>query len=65
MRTGRASASTTPARPLDLDALFARHAPLVLEIGFGNGEQLLHAAIHEPARNFIGIEVHRPASAGS
>ncbi len=45
---------------LDLQALFARPAPVVLEIGFGNGEQLLHAAVNEPARNFIGIEVHRP-----
>src|SRR5690606_40824940 len=45
---------------LDLQALFARPAAVVLEIGFGNGEQLLHAAVNEPARNFIGIEVHRP-----
>ncbi|TAH39838.1 MAG: tRNA (guanosine(46)-N7)-methyltransferase TrmB [Dokdonella sp.] len=45
---------------LELDALFARAAPVVLEIGFGNGAQLLHAASNEPERNFIGIEVHRP-----
>lgn len=44
----------------DLDALFGRRAPRVLEIGFGNGEQLLHSAQAEPARDFIGIEVHRP-----
>jgi tRNA (guanine-N7-)-methyltransferase len=44
----------------DLDAAFGRHAPRILEIGFGNGEQLLHAAVHEPDRDFIGIEVHRP-----
>lgn len=46
--------------PRDLDSLFPRRAPVVMEIGFGNGEQLLHAAVNEPARNFIGIEVHRP-----
>jgi tRNA (guanine-N7-)-methyltransferase len=46
--------------PLDLAGLFPRPAPTVLEIGFGNGEQLLHAAASEAARNFIGIEVHRP-----
>lgn len=46
--------------PRDYPAAFARTAPLVLEIGFGNGAQFLHAAIHEPERNFIGIEVHRP-----
>ena len=44
----------------DLGALFPRRAPIVLEIGFGNGAQLLHAAINEPDRDFIGIEVHRP-----
>ena len=46
--------------PRDLDATFERPAPVVLEIGFGNGAQMLHAAAHEPQRNFIGIEVHRP-----
>jgi tRNA (guanine-N7-)-methyltransferase len=46
--------------PRDFAAAFARDAPLVLEIGFGNGEQLLHAAEVEPERNFVGIEVHRP-----
>ncbi|MGB0133593.1 tRNA (guanosine(46)-N7)-methyltransferase TrmB [Dokdonella sp.] len=45
---------------VDLAALFPKSAPVVLEIGFGNGEQLLHAGIHEPDKNFIGIEVHRP-----
>ncbi|MCK9539798.1 tRNA (guanosine(46)-N7)-methyltransferase TrmB [Dokdonella sp.] len=44
----------------DLDRTFGRRAPRVLEIGFGNGEQLLHAAQAEPDRDFIGIEVHRP-----
>ncbi len=47
-------------RTRDLDALFGRRAPRVLEIGFGNGEQLLYSAQAEPARDFIGIEVHRP-----
>jgi tRNA (guanine-N7-)-methyltransferase len=44
----------------DFAATFGRRAPLVLEIGFGNGEQLLHAAQAEPDRDFIGVEVHRP-----
>jgi tRNA (guanine-N7-)-methyltransferase len=47
---------------IDLRALFPRPAPVVLEIGFGNGEQLLHAVINESDRNFIGIEVHRPGA---
>ena len=47
--------------PRDLDALFAaRPAPVVLEIGFGNGEALRYAAKQDPSRNYIGIEVHAP-----
>jgi tRNA (guanine-N7-)-methyltransferase len=46
--------------PRDFDAAFGRHAPRVLEIGFGNGEALRHAAPLDPARDFIGIEVHAP-----
>jgi len=49
-----------PHVPLDPKRAFARAAPLVLEIGFGNGEQLLWSAQQEPDKNFIGIEVHRP-----
>ena len=44
----------------DWTRVFGRQAPLVLEIGFGNGEQLLWSARNEPGKNFIGIEVHRP-----
>lgn len=47
-------------KPVDPAALFPRAGELVAEIGFGNGEQLLYAAEHEPQRNFIGIEVHSP-----
>lgn len=47
-------------RLLEMGRIFARPAAVVLEIGFGNGAQLLHAAQHEKDRNFIGIEVHRP-----
>jgi tRNA (guanine-N7-)-methyltransferase len=46
--------------PRDFAATFGRSAPLVLEIGFGNGEQLVHGCIAEPDRDFVGIEVHRP-----
>ena len=45
---------------LDLGAVFGRHAPCTLEIGFGNGEHLRSRAQAEPARNFLGVEVHRP-----
>jgi tRNA (guanine-N7-)-methyltransferase len=45
---------------IDFSTLFSRQAPLVLEIGFGNGESLAQAAAESPDQDFIGIEVHRP-----
>ena len=49
-----------PAGMLDLDALFGRTAPRSVEIGFGNGENLLALAALHPERDYLGIEVHRP-----
>jgi len=48
------------AAPLDLEGLFGRHAPRVLEIGFGNGDTLVEQAAMAPDTDFIGIEVHEP-----
>lgn len=48
------------AEVVDLDALFGRHAPHVMEIGFGNGEALAWASEHDTQRDFIGVEVHGP-----
>lgn len=45
---------------LDLDSLFGRHAPVVLEIGFGNGLSLADMAETHSDMSFFGIEVHRP-----
>lgn len=45
---------------LDVNQVFAREAPLVLEIGFGMGKSLVEMANNEPDKDFIGIEVHRP-----
>ena len=47
-------------QPRDLNTLFGREAEHVLEIGTGNGEALASAAVNEPHRDFIGIEVHQP-----
>jgi tRNA (guanine-N7-)-methyltransferase len=47
-------------QPLNLDAVFGRSAPRTLEIGFGNGENLLALAVKHPERDYFGIEVHRP-----
>ena len=46
--------------PLDLQRLFGNEHPVILEIGFGNGESLAEQAAAEPQHNFLGIEVHRP-----
>jgi tRNA (guanine-N7-)-methyltransferase len=47
------------SQTLDLDALFGRRAPRVVEIGFGNGENLAALATAHPERDYLGIEVHR------
>ncbi len=46
--------------PLDVEATFGRHAPLVVEVGFGMGDSLLAMAEAEPDKDFVGIEVHPP-----
>ncbi len=45
---------------IDLNALFDRDAPKVLEIGFGNGLSLSKMAAAQPETDFIGVEVHQP-----
>ncbi len=49
----------TAAR-LDLDALFGRSAPKILEIGFGMGETSATIAAANPGNDYLGIEVHTP-----
>lgn len=45
---------------LEASAIFKRDAPIIVEIGFGNGESLVQMAAAQPAADFLGIEVHRP-----
>ena len=47
-------------RPLDFAETFSRDAPVVLEIGFGNGDSLVDQATAHPDWDFLGIEVHEP-----
>jgi tRNA (guanine-N7-)-methyltransferase len=47
-------------QPLDCAALFGREAPRVLDIGFGDGEALLSAAVNRPDVDYLGVEVHEP-----
>ncbi len=45
---------------LDLNEVFGRSAPKIMEIGFGNGASLAQMAAAQPEQDFLGIEVHRP-----
>jgi len=45
---------------LDLDGAFGRHAPRVLEIGFGMGGATAEIAAGLPGTDFLGVEVHTP-----
>ncbi len=46
--------------PLDLDRVFGRAAPKILEIGFGMGETTARVAAQHPENDYLGIEVHTP-----
>lgn len=49
-------------QPLNLDECFGRHAPRMIEIGFGTGEALAAFAMAHPEMDCLGIEVHRPGA---
>jgi len=48
------------AELLDLDAVFGRQAPRILEIGCGMGETTAAIAAAQPQHDYLGIEVHTP-----
>ena len=64
---GRAGAGDLAARTtfagapdyfsIDLEKVFARHAPVEIEIGAGKGEFILDRARNFPDRNFLAIEL--------
>ena len=45
---------------LDLDEIFGRYAPRVLDIGTGMGEATLSLAQQNPDHDYLAVEVHRP-----
>jgi tRNA (guanine-N7-)-methyltransferase len=45
---------------LDLDGVFGRRAPRILEIGFGMGETTAAIAASHPEIDYFAIEVHTP-----
>ncbi|MGH8550903.1 MAG: tRNA (guanosine(46)-N7)-methyltransferase TrmB [Methylococcales bacterium] len=49
-----------PEEPFQPEIIFGRKAPLIVEIGFGDGGNLAAAAQKNPQNNYLGIEVHEP-----
>ncbi len=47
-------------RIVDLNSVFGRTAPKILEIGFGMGETTAAIATQHPENDYLGIEVHTP-----
>ena len=52
--------AVAPDTAFDRQALFGRRAPLVLEIGCGMGEATAEMAAADPARDYLGVDVHTP-----
>ena len=42
--------------------LFGARRPLTLEIGFGNGQNLVDLALAHPNQGYIGVDVYRPGA---
>lgn len=49
---------------IDLDRIFGRSAPKILEIGFGMGETTAEIAAGHPENDYLGVEVHTPGVGG-
>jgi tRNA (guanine-N7-)-methyltransferase len=47
-------------KQFDKSIAFENDNPVILDIGFGNGESLIHIARMHPEINFVGMEVHAP-----
>lgn len=60
---GEAHTTIDPRVPVDLNEVFARQAPLVVEIGPGSGEQLISYALSHPERNILAFEAWNVAIA--
>jgi tRNA (guanine-N7-)-methyltransferase len=46
--------------PLDLAGLFGNRHPVIMEIGFGNGDATWQMAAAHPEENYLAVEVHKP-----
>lgn len=56
---GAASTSIRPGTAVDPAAVYGRAAPLVVEIGSGQGHAIVHAATSRPDADFLAVEVFR------
>ena len=45
---------------LNLETLFGNDHPVIMEIGFGNGDATWQMALAHPEENYLAVEVHRP-----
>jgi tRNA (guanine-N7-)-methyltransferase len=45
---------------LNFASLYGNERPVILEIGFGNGDATWRMAQSHPEQNFLGVEVHQP-----
>jgi tRNA (guanine-N7-)-methyltransferase len=50
--------------PVDLDAIFGRVSPKLLEVGSGMGETTAAIALAHPDQDFLAVEVHAPGIGG-
>jgi tRNA (guanine-N7-)-methyltransferase len=62
---GPMSTSVAAQEPLDWTAVFGRTAPLLVEIGAGNGDSLVATAAAHPDIDVIGFEVFEPSIAST
>lgn len=51
--------SIRPGTAIDPVAVYGRTAPLVVEVGSGQGHAIVHAAASTPATDFLAVEVFR------
>ncbi|MGP9501116.1 tRNA (guanosine(46)-N7)-methyltransferase TrmB [Specibacter sp. AOP5-B1-6] len=58
-----ADTSVHPEYVFDAVEEFGRTAPLVVEIGSGLGDAVIHAALENPDKDFLAVEVYTPGLA--
>ncbi|MGA4669291.1 tRNA (guanosine(46)-N7)-methyltransferase TrmB [Propionibacteriaceae bacterium Y1923] len=65
VQTRETSTSVAPQPVPDWDEVFGRHAPIIVEIGSGQGDSLVPMAAARPDCNVVAFEVFEPAVAST